>query len=167
MEKQKLDLRGQMKVPEGREGQLDAMVAAGKKLMFSEALDSSVKELLASDGPVGESLGQGVLGILGIIFEKSGGSIPQDLLVPAGVLLVAEAADYIRELGRDVSQDDEAEGVAVFVESLLEKAGVTPDQLPQLLGGQGQAPAPEQQGLVAQAAAAPAQDSQAAPGVPA
>lgn len=132
------DLRGAMKVPAGREGQLDALVTAGRKLMFGEALDQDVQQLLKTKGPVGEAIGQGVLGLLGIIFDKSNGSVPQDLLIPAGVLLVPEAAEYIRDLGRKVSPDEEAEGTAVFVELLLEKAGVSPDQLPQLLGSQAQ-----------------------------
>lgn len=139
---QKVDLRSQMKVPPGKEGQLDALVKAGSKLMYSEALDQHVQELLQSEGPIGEALGQGVLGLLAIVWDRSNGSIPQELLIPAGVLLVPEAADYVRELGRDVSQGDEAEGVAVFVEGLLERAGVSPDQLPQLLGGQPQQGAP-------------------------
>lgn len=142
--KGKEQTRSMMKVPPEKQGQLDALVAAGKKVLFSQAGDAGVQQAMQSKGPVGDLIGQGVLGVLAIIWDRSNGSVPQDLLIPAGVLLVHEAGEYLEDLGRKVTDADLADGMAAFIEGLLQKVGVNIDQLPDAMGAQQQQPAEQE-----------------------
>lgn len=135
-------VRGQMQVPPEQAETFEKVVAAGRKLLYSEQLAPDIQETLASDAPMGEKLGGGVVSLLAILMTKTNGAIPPQLLIPAGVALVTEAGDMLEEAGAEVSDNDVAEGVAVMVETLLQRAGVSLDQVPQLLQ-QGGAPAQE------------------------
>lgn len=117
-------VRGQMQVPPEQADTLDKIILAGKKLMFSEQLAPEIAQLLASDAPIGEKLGQGVLGLLALLMQRANGTLPPQLLIPAGVALVTEAADMLEEAGQKIEDNDVAEGMAVFIEQLLQKAGV-------------------------------------------
>lgn len=147
-------VRGQMAIPPELQDTYDRLVAAGKKILYSEAMAPQIQELLKQPGEMGEKLGQGVVALLAILIDKTQGGFPPQLIVPAGVELVAEAGAFLRDAGQKVAAADIAEGTAVLVNEVLQRAGVSMDQLPQLLGQQGQAPEPD--GDEGQAPTAPA-----------
>lgn len=133
-------LRGQMQVPPEKMQTYQAVVAAAKKIMYSPQMDDQVRELMAGEGDMGTKLGTGVMGLMALVMDKAGGAIPPDLVIPAGLELVAEAGKFMKDAGAKVDKNDIAEGMAVFVEQILQRAGVSLDQLPQMLGQQGGAP---------------------------
>jgi len=135
-------VRGQMKVPPEMQDVYDRMVAAGKKILYSEAMAPQIQEVLKGPGEMGEKLGQGVVGLMAILVDKANGTLPPQLVIPIGIELVAEAAALLRDAGQKVTKEDIAEGVATLVGEILQRAGVSMDQLPQLLGQQG-APEPD------------------------
>lgn len=136
-------VRSQMKVPPQKQGSYAALVAAGKKLMYSPQMDEQVQALMAGEGDIGQKLGMGVVGIMALLLDRSNGTLPQDMLIPAALELVAEAAAMLREQGEKVTKQDIGEGMGVVVEEILRRAGVEVDQIPQLLGQGGEQEAPE------------------------
>jgi hypothetical protein len=149
-------LRSQMSLPPELQEPYARVVAAGKKILYSEQMAPQIVELLRGEGDMGQKLGQGVSALMGILVEKSNGTMPPQILIPAGIELVAEAGAMLKESGAPVTDADIAEGVAVLVETVLGQAGVTMDQLPQLLRGGGQpGAAPPQPGVAPAAGAQP------------
>lgn len=136
-------VRGQMQIPPELQDTYDRLVMAGKKVLYSEAMAPQIQELLRGEGELGEKLGQGVVALLAMLIDKSNGTLPPQLIIPAGVELVVEAGNFLKDAGQKVTKEDIAEGTAVLVGEILQRAGVSMDQLPQLLSGQQGAPEAE------------------------
>jgi hypothetical protein len=129
-------LRAQMKVQGPQGEQLDRIVLAGKKVMFSEQSHELVMQQLQGPGELRDKIGQGVAGLLGLLMQESNNSLPPELLIPAGLILVAEAVRFLREAGQDVSDEDVGGSMAVLVSSLMRAGGVDPEKAKEL-GGKG------------------------------
>lgn len=134
--------------------QLDKIVLAGKRVMFSEQSHKMFLEQLDGPGPTDQKLGQGVAGLMGLLWQESRQSLPPELLIPAGMVLVAVAADFLRKGGMDVSDQEVAGGIEALVTALLKAGGVDPDKMAEIgaRGGDagGKMPVPDAgQGAVA------------------
>ena len=128
----------------GNQGaQLDRIVLAGKKVMFSKQSHKMFLEQLDGPGTTAQKLGQGVAGLMGLLWQESRQSLPPQLLIPAGMVLVSVAADFMRKGGMDVSDEDIAGGIEALVTALLQVAGVDPDKVAEMgaRGGTMQGPA--------------------------
>jgi hypothetical protein len=155
-----------MEVPPEQAATLDKMIAAGKKLLYSEQLAPEITKMLEGEGPVGPKIGEGVVLLLGLLMERANGTLPPQLLIPAGVALVAEAGDMLEEAGVEVEDNDVAEGMAAFIEGLLARAGIDEAKIAEIVAqqGGGQPPA-EPQPPAAPAAPQPPAAPAAPPGV--
>lgn len=127
----------------GNQGaQLDKIVLAGRKVMFSKESHHLFLEQLDGPGTIGQKLGQGVAGLMALLWQESKRSLPPQLLIPAGMVLVAVAADFLKRGGMDVSDQDVAGGIEALVTALLQAGGVDPDKMAAIgeKAGQGKAP---------------------------
>jgi hypothetical protein len=147
-------LRAKMTVPAALAGALDRIVLAGRKVLYSEQMKPQIVQQMQGPGDLGTKIGTGVVGLLAILMSKSNGTFPPQLVVPAAVILCAEAADLLRTAGANVTDPDIARAIAVATQEIMKRSGVKPEQLPQLVqqqraksgivaGAQGQ-PAPAQ-----------------------
>jgi len=132
----------------GNQGaQLDKIVLAGKKVMFSEQSHKMFLEQLDGPGTIAQKLGQGVAGLMALLWQESRQSLPPQLLIPGGMVLVAVAADFLRKGGMEVADEDVAGGIEAMVTALLQAGGVDPDKMAEIgaRGGKtdGTMPAPE------------------------
>jgi hypothetical protein len=126
----------------------DRLVLAGKKIMYSEQLKPQMLALLKGPGTDGEKIGKGVVGVVGLLYTHLNGTMPPQMIIPVATELVADVADFLSKAGMQISDDDVAEGMATMIEEILGRAGISPEQIPELLqqqqqGGQqaGAAPA--------------------------
>ena len=122
-----------IQVPPQLQEAYEKVVIAGMKVMFSEQTNQILLQELQRPGAVGEKMGKGVAGLLLLLFKESNETMPPQVIFPAGVELVMQAADFLRqtELAKVTNQDI---GVAVetMIMTILEKFGVDPNQLPQM-----------------------------------
>ena len=56
--------------------------------------------------------------------NQGNGTIPKDVLVPVGVTLMFEAADYLFEVGMEVTEGDLSDSMELMVYSIFEAYGV-------------------------------------------
>ena len=112
--------------------QLDKIVLAGKRVMFSEQSHKMFLKQLDAPGPTDQKLGQGVAGLMGLLWQESRQSLPPELLIPAGMVLVAVAADFLRKGGMAVSDQEVAGGIEALVTALLQAGGVDPDKMAEI-----------------------------------
>lgn len=113
--------------------QMQRIVAAGMKVMFDQKTHQLMQQQLQGPGPLPDKMGKGVAALVVLLQKEANGSLPAKLLIPAGMVLVAQAAAFLQETGEKVTDKDIAAATAVMIGTLLRSAGVNPDKLP---GGQ-------------------------------
>lgn len=147
-------VRGQMALQGDMADQYDRIVLAAKKIMYSKQMEPEMKKLLQGPGSDGQKIGQGVVAVMGMLYTYMNGAMPPQLIIPAATELVADAADFLSKAGLKITDDDVAEGMATMIEEILGRAGINPEQIPELLQQQ-QQQQPSPQAQQAQPAVAP------------
>ena len=84
---------------------------------------------------------------MALLWQESKQSLPPQLLIPAGMVLVAVAGDFLRQAGEPVTDQDIGGGIEALVTALLQAGGVDPEKVAQIgeRGGKsdGTMPAPK------------------------
>lgn len=112
----------------------DRVVIAGMKVMFSKESHRAMLKELQREGPMDQRLGKGVAGLMLLLFKESNGTMPPAVIIPAGLKLMMEAVDFMRETGLgQPTNADIASGMQILISTILEKFGVAPDKMEQLL----------------------------------
>lgn len=119
------------KIPPELQNGYDRVVLAGMKMMFSKQSRSFItKQLTDGDGPIGEKLGKSIAGLMLMLFMESNKTLPPQLMIPAGLELLAQGADFLRKSGlAKVSNKDFGDAAEVMITTIMEKFGVTKDKL--------------------------------------
>lgn len=113
---------------------------AGNKLLFGKDTHYDVMEGLADDDDtkLADELGKGGISIATMLFQKSGGTMPQELIIPAGVILMARVAEFLNQTGHKINDDIFHNSVVMFDSGL--KQSVDPkykDMVDQALSDSG------------------------------
>ena len=122
-------LMKQMHLPPGMQKPFMAVVVAGMKIMFSDQTHAQVMQQIEQPGPMPQKLGTGVAGLMAMLFKESNRSIAPQLLIPAGVVLMAHAADFLNKSGMAVSPQDFGAAMQIMVETLLRAFKVDPGKV--------------------------------------
>jgi hypothetical protein len=130
-------IRSQLHLNGNQGDQLDRIVLAGKKVMFSQQSHKLMLDQLQGPGTMGQKLGQGVAGLMALLWQESKRSVPPQLLIPAGMVLVAVAADFLKQAGQDITDQDIAQGIEAMVSALFHAAGVDPEKAAAIGGSAG------------------------------
>ena len=75
---------------------LNRILDAGNKLIFGKDTHYQILEDLTDDDDtqLSRELGEGAANLAVLMFKKSGGTMPQELIVPAGVILLARVCEF-------------------------------------------------------------------------
>lgn len=123
-----------IKMPPELQEAYERVVIAGMKVMFSKESHKVMLEELQREGPMDQRLGKGIAGLMLLLFKESNGTMPPAVIIPAGMKLMMEAVDFMRET--DLGQPTNAEiggGMQIMISTILEKFGVAPDKMEQML----------------------------------
>lgn len=110
-------------------------VTAGKALMYSPQMRDQVKEELNQNIPMFQKLGEAVAGLV-LILDQQGKNVPTDILIPATVTLIKDAVDFLKQMGINVSQDDETKAIQYGAMILMKKMGLDNNTITQMFTGQ-------------------------------
>jgi hypothetical protein len=104
-----LELQGQIQVPKELQGAMERIVVAGKKLMYSQEVKAQFDEQFnpQNPDPMAEKLAATVFVVVGSLFGESNGTLPPQLLVPAGIFLITDLAQFVEESGIGNVEDAE------------------------------------------------------------
>ena len=124
------------KMPPELQNAYERVVLAGMKIMFSEKTNQLVMKQMQGEGPVSERLGIGIAGLLATLFKESNKTMPPAVIIPAGVYLLAQAADFLKQ-SQIENIDDKAIGGAmqIFVETTIKMFGGDTDKVYSILNG--------------------------------
>lgn len=117
-------------VPENLRTAYDRIVVAGMKFMFSDQTSGQVIEFLKGQGDIAEKLGKGVGALMLSLFVQSNKTMPHQLMIPAGVDLLLQAAEFYTQSGMgEVSNEQLAQAMQTMVFTILEKFGMGQEQV--------------------------------------
>lgn len=118
------------KIPEQFQEAFARVVKAGMTVMFDENMHKFMIQELEKEGDIGENAGKAVAGLMMLLFKKSNGTMPQQVIIPAGIYLLMEGADFIEQVtGEQFSPADIGNAVEVFIMEMATAVGVDPERL--------------------------------------
>ena len=128
------NVKKNIKVPPELQEAYERVVIGGMKIMFSKETHQFLLKELQGQGPVAQRLGEGIAGLMLLMFKESNQTIPPEVIIPAGVELLMQAVDFVRqaELG-EVTNKDIGDAMEIMIRMILEKFGVNPAQMEQML----------------------------------
>lgn len=106
---------------------LNRILEAGNQLLFSKDTHYEVMEGLTDedDTQLADELGKGGISLAMLLFEKSGGTMPQELIIPAGVVLLARVSEFLKQTGHKIDDEIVSKAVEMFRDGLSQKADPT------------------------------------------
>lgn len=142
--------------PQLREALVRA-VGAGDEIMYAKQTRKLLMNQMSQGQDVAVMAGEGVAKLVGIIWYKAEGKMPLRVLIPAGIVLVCHALEFLMDAGviDNVTPQQVDTATQEYASSFLQLLGVTPEKLQAILQkgadnyqqqAQGQpAPAPQPQ----------------------
>lgn len=113
----------------------DRIVVAGKKMLYAPESAEAIISLLNDDEvPLKNKLGEGVANLMVMMDNTANGTMPKEALVPAGITIMFEAADYVFERNIPVSEKDLADAMEVLVYGIYAGYQIPPEKVDELLG---------------------------------
>jgi hypothetical protein len=127
-------IKNNIKMPPELQDAYDRVVVAGMKVMFSKESHKLMLDELQKEGPVGEKLGKGIAGLMLLLVKESNNTIPPQVIIPAGVNLVTQAADFMRNTKLEkITNADIGDAMEIMISTVLGKFGVSPEQMNEML----------------------------------
>lgn len=108
----------------------DRVLTAGMKMMYSPENASTIQALIADENiPMANKLGEGVANLLIMMDNQGNGTIPKEVIIPVGVSLVLEAADYLFEIGVEVTEEDLGNAIELMMRAVFLGYGYPPEEV--------------------------------------
>jgi hypothetical protein len=127
-------IKDNIKMPPELQEAYERVVIAGMKVMFSKESHKLMLDELQKEGPMGRKLGTGIAGLMLLLVKESNGTLPPEVIIPAGINLLTRAADFIRKSKIEkITNGDIGEAMEVFISTILEKFGVDPAKMADML----------------------------------
>jgi hypothetical protein len=114
------------------------IVAAGMKVMFSQQTHELMLQTINKPGDMIENVADGVAELMILMYKQSRGTMPVDAAIPASVILLCHALDYMAKAGKiQISNDVVAQATKAMMAYLMQRMGITPDKM-QAVGAKAQ-----------------------------
>ena len=120
------ELEQMRQMMDGKLGQAyDRVLTAGMKLLYAPESAEMVTNLVMDDQlPVANKLGEGIGNLLIMMDNQGNGTIPKEVIVPVGVALMFEAADYLFEVGIEITEDDLGKALELLLTTVMTGYGI-------------------------------------------
>lgn len=106
------------------------VIRAGNRVMFSKETHGLLLDALLADGPVAENIGNGMASLMGMLLKKSNGTMPGEVVIPAGIYLIMQGADFLEQAtGEKMTPQILADAVQAFISAMVKAIGGDPAQL--------------------------------------
>jgi hypothetical protein len=110
------------------------VVEAGKRVMYSQQTRGlAIQQMKSGTDP--ETVGAAVTKLAAVLFNESKQTIPMNVLLPATMLLLFEALEFLEEAGTlKVDAQNLAGYTQATASGFLQMLGVTPEKLQGMVG---------------------------------
>ncbi|MBL8506266.1 MAG: hypothetical protein JNJ51_07910 [Methylobacillus glycogenes] len=114
-------------IPKNLQQAFAQVVQAGAKFMFSEETHNYLLEQLEQEGDLAENIGQGIAGLILMLYQQSNESLPPPVMVPAGTYLLFLGTEFLEKVtGEKIDPQIQAKAMEVMTVTLMEKLGGVP-----------------------------------------
>lgn len=96
-----------MRIPPAQMPIFTRIIRAAMTIVLNDKTHHLLLQALQGPGPIAQKLAEGVNALLKIVFSQGRGALPPELLVPAGVYLVARIANFLNQSGLAQVADDD------------------------------------------------------------
>ena len=136
------NIKAKLNIPPNLQNAFDRVTTAGMKVLYDPATQDEIKQHLAGPGDMGTKLGEGIATVVLHMFKESNGTMPPNIMIPAGIYLVAEAADFLSQSGKfQIADSDVGAAIQILIQALMKAFGINGSNAQQLAGQlQGQSP---------------------------
>lgn len=118
------EIQSKLQLPPELQDAYDRVVAAGMKVLFSKDTHQFMLDQINAPGEASQKLGAGIAKVVVFLFNESNGTMPQEVIVPAAMLLLLKAADFINKSGKgEISDEEIGMAMEVLIDSLFEGFG--------------------------------------------
>lgn len=131
----------EIQIPPELQKAYDAAVTAGMQIMFDKRSHQIMISTLDAEGAMDDKLSKGIMQLVDIIWGKSNGALPPDIMIPVAVTLLLKAFDFLQK-SNDPNATKEVLGNSV--EKLINQYKALASQQPQESQQSGQPPAQPQ-----------------------
>lgn len=139
--------RAKMSMPKELQAAHVRIVEAGMKLMFDPATRDQTIAFMERPGEPAQKLGEGVASVMTLLFKESNQTMPPQLIIPCGIELLMHAAAVAKSGGMEFDKNTLAEAMAIMIEQIAAKFGITAETGGMLTDGE-QKPAATGQGII-------------------
>ena len=116
----------------------DRVLTAGMKMLYSKDSAQVISDLIESEEvPMANKLGEGIANLLVMMDNQGNGTIPKEVLIPVGVALMFEAADYLYEVGVEVTEGDLGKALELLINGVFTGYGIDPEKMEQVIDDMG------------------------------
>lgn len=130
-------VQSKMQIPPNLQVPYQKIIAAGRAIMYSQQMSPQIVALMKGPDPVGQKLGQGAVALIALMVAKSNHTMPPQLIIPCATELLTEFADFLTKAGVQVTDQDIANGMAVMVGQIMQRCGISPQQLQAMMASKG------------------------------
>lgn len=131
-----------MQMPEKDMADFEKVVLAGMRLMYNEKTFAIFQRgLTRTDRPVPQRLAAESAGLMKMLYDKSNGTMPKQIIAPAAAMLLMEMGKFMTEAGiEQVTSEQVKEATGLLMNALKAMFSAKPDQpaqnaAPQAPGG--------------------------------
>ena len=127
------NIKAKLNIPANLKNAFDRVTTAGMKVLYDPSTQGEIKQHLAGPGDMGTKLGEGIGTIMLHMFQQSNATMPPNVMIPAGIYLVVEAADFLEKSGKyQVADADISTAIQVLIQALMKAFGIDQNNAPQL-----------------------------------
>ncbi len=123
-------------LPPAMHDAFERVVLAGMKGMYSKQSSELLEQELSAKGEMWQKLATAITGLMMILDRQSGKGIPVQVVIPAAIELLYEAAEFIRKTKRAEISDEDMKDATQYLGGLLaKKYGANDEQISGMFGG--------------------------------
>jgi hypothetical protein len=127
------EIQNSFQLPPEMQDAYQRLLAAGMKVLFSKETHELILAELEGEGDITIKLGEGVARIVVYLFSESNGTLPEEVIVPAGMILLLKAAEFINESDKgEISDEAVGQAMEIMIRSLFEGFGEDMSQLEEM-----------------------------------
>lgn len=114
-------IRAKIQVPQQLQGAYQRLIQVGRKIMYQPQIVQQFTAKIKQGAPVGQTLGEGVAGVVLMLVSKSKG-LPQELILPVTLELALDALDALQQAGVPFQKEDVGTAVQTAMAVIVKAA---------------------------------------------
>jgi len=136
-------------IPKNLKPMYDKVLLSGMRILFDKSSHQMMLDELSKPGPMAKKIADGIIGLMYLLWTKSNGSIPPQLIVPVTTALTLESFRFLQDSGDpEATKETLGDAMDLSVNGIMAKFGVTEQNLPDLIKNQGGNQQPKAGGLL-------------------